>query len=85
MIFGRAPIIFPAVTGLRVRSSTAGYVLLALLHASVGLRVVADLTEWQEGREASGLATVTAIVIYTLVLVASSLKGERQSIDPSVT
>lgn len=81
MIFGHAPIIFPAVTGLRIRSSTAGYVPLALLHASVGLRVIADVTEWQEGREASGLATVAAIVIYALVLVASSLKKERRSID----
>jgi heme/copper-type cytochrome/quinol oxidase subunit 4 len=80
MIFGHAPIIFPAVTGLPVRSSIAGYVPLALLHASIGLRIVADLTEWQEGREASGLATVAAIVLYALVIVASSLKRERRPI-----
>src|SRR5690606_1013147 len=72
MIFGHAPIIFPAVTGVPVRISTAGYVPLALLHASAGLRVFADLAQWQEGREASGLATIAAIVLYVLVVLAAS-------------
>jgi len=78
MIFGHAPIIFPAVTGLRIRSNAAGYAPLALLHASVGLRVFADLTEWQEGREMSGMATIAAILIYALVNVAASLRMERR-------
>jgi len=81
MIFGHAPIIFPAVTGVRIRSNAAAYTPLMLLHASVGLRVWADLVEWQNGREIAGLATVVALISYALVVVATSIKREGRSVD----
>lgn len=45
MIFGHAPTILPAVTGLRVNSAAA-YDSLVLLHLSVFLRIAADHFEW---------------------------------------
>jgi hypothetical protein len=72
MIFAHAPIILPAVTGLRVQFHPWLYVPLALLHLSVALRVGSDLAEWVEGRMASGVLTIVALAAYAIVLAAAS-------------
>jgi len=72
MIFGHAPIILPAVTGMRVRSNTFAYAPLALLHASVALRVVSDLFAWVDLRAASGTLTVLALLAYAATLIVAS-------------
>ena len=74
MIFGHAPIILPAVTGLRVRHGAAAYLPLALLHLSVVLRVSADLLEYVDLRMASGPIAVLAFVGYAATLVVASRK-----------
>jgi hypothetical protein len=43
MIFGHAPVIFPAVLGGRMIFRSRFYVHLALLHVSLAMRVVGDL------------------------------------------
>jgi hypothetical protein len=50
MIFGHAPIIFPALTGRAVRFSRFFYVYLFLLHLSLLLRQIGDLSSWSSGR-----------------------------------
>ncbi|MBF6613339.1 MAG: hypothetical protein IVW55_09450 [Chloroflexi bacterium] len=50
MIFAHAPVILPAVTGLAVPYRRAFYGHLALLHASLALRIGSDLIGWGEGR-----------------------------------
>jgi hypothetical protein len=74
MIFGHAPIILPAVTGLRVRYSAAAYVPLVLLHLSVLFRIAADLFERVEIRIISGPVTIVAIASYAATLMISSRK-----------
>jgi len=74
MIFGHAPIILPAVTGLRVKYSPLAYGPLALLHVSALIRVAADLFEAIDLRAASGVVTVVALVSYVGVLVHASLR-----------
>ena len=74
MIFGHAPIILPAVTGLRVRYSAAVYGPLALLHLSVLLRVTADLFERVELRAISGPVTIVALAGYAATLIIASLR-----------
>jgi hypothetical protein len=69
MIFGHAPIILPAVVGLRVQYSAAAYVPLALLHLSVLLRITGDLFYWIEVRQVSGPATILALACYAAILV----------------
>jgi hypothetical protein len=76
MIFGHAPIILPAVTGLRVRANALAYAPLALLHLSVALRVAVDLLAWVEWRAGAGLLTALALAGYALSLVAAS-RGTR--------
>ncbi len=74
MIFGHAPIILPAVTGLRVRYSAAVYVPLVLLHFSVLLRIAADLFERVEIRTISGPVTIVAFAGYAVTLLIASRK-----------
>jgi hypothetical protein len=78
MIFGHAPIILPAVTGLRIRYSAALYVPLVLLHLSVLLRIAADLLVRTELRTISGPITIVALAAYAVTLmIASRMKLER--------
>ena len=72
MIFGHAPIILPAVTGLRVKYSAFAYAPLALLHLSVLLRIAADLFEWIDLRIVSGAVTVIALAGYAGTLIVAS-------------
>lgn len=72
MIFGHAPIILPAVTGLKVRYHAAAYLPLALLHLSVTLRVVADLFAYFDLRIVSGPITLLAFVVYAATLIIAS-------------
>jgi hypothetical protein len=78
MIFGHAPIILPAVTGMRIRYSGVAYAPLVLLHISVVLRIAGDVLEQGDLRRASGLATVLALATYAITLVlASTMKKSR--------
>ena len=72
MVFGHAPSILPAVTGIRLRVNLAAYFPLVLLHLSVLLRIVADLCEWVDLRAISGPLTVLALASYAGVLVVAS-------------
>jgi len=72
MIFGHAPIILPAVTGLRIRYSLAVYVPLVVLHLSVLLRIAADLFEHIEMRAFSGPVTIIAFAGYAATLIIVS-------------
>jgi hypothetical protein len=82
MIFGHAPIILPAVTGLRLRLTGAAYVPLAILHASVALRLAGDMAGWAELRAASGLVTVVALAGYAGTLAITS-RGRPEKARPS--
>ena len=64
MIFGHAPIIFPAVLGLGLTYRPTFYLHLGLLHASLALRVFGDLVPWLSGRQWGGLLNSLAIVIF---------------------
>ncbi len=71
MIFGHAPIIFPAVLGVRMSYHTRFYVHLFLLEIGVILRVVADLAGWWTARQWAGLIAAIAIVLFLLQTVTS--------------
>jgi hypothetical protein len=76
MIFGHAPIIFPAVLGASVTYRSAFYVHLALLHASLIVRIVGDLLPWFAGRQWGGLLNAVAIVFF-FVNTASAVLGPQ--------
>ncbi len=73
MVFAHAPIILPAVLGKPFPFARPLYVPVAILHASLAVRVGADLLGLQILREWGGLFNVVAIVLFGLLLLASYL------------
>lgn len=76
MIFGHAPIIFPAILGAPVRYHPAFYAHLALLHLSLLLRVSGDMMSLAAVRQWGGLLNEVAILLFLGTTVYSILKRE---------
>jgi hypothetical protein len=77
MILGHAPIIFPAVLGVRIAYRPAFYAHLALLHASLVLRVAADLAAWPGGRAWGALLNGAAVVLFLANTVGGAVAARR--------
>lgn len=71
MVFGHAPIILPAVLRIRLAYRPVLYAPLALLHTTLGLRVVADLAGWVSLREVAGSANVVAVLAFAAAALSS--------------
>jgi hypothetical protein len=78
MIFGHAPIIVPALTGVAVRHHLGFYLPLALLHLGLLLRVAGDLAPWPAGHLAGGPLNGLTILLFIAVLLGS-LRGAGPS------
>jgi hypothetical protein len=75
MIFGHAPIIFPALLGRPPAPYHAAlYVPLLLLHASLLLRVSGDLMGWRPGRQWGGLLNALAVLLFLITLARVLLR-----------
>lgn len=87
MVFGHALIILPAVTGVTARYHPALYGPLALLHASVALRIASDFFELIEPRAISGPLTILAFVGFAGTMAWASrdprAAGPPQDAPPS--
>ncbi len=83
MIFGHAPVIFPSVLNLPIAFHGRFYAHVALLHGSLLLRLVADLTGWTHGRQWGAILNAAAIAMFLLNTVTSlafstpAPRGER--------
>ncbi|RAU22235.1 hypothetical protein CU669_08890 [Paramagnetospirillum kuznetsovii] len=77
MVFGHAPVILPAVLRVAVPYKSYFYGPLALLHASLALRLVGDLAELHEIRQWGGLANATAIIVFILSMLVTVLRARR--------
>lgn len=75
MVFAHAPIVLPAVARVRLPFHPAFYVPLAILHASLSMRVVGDLMQWLDLRRAGGLGHVFALAAFAIAIVASRLRS----------
>ena len=79
MIFGHAPIIFPAILGLRIGFQPLAYVPLGLLQVSVAIRVFGDLAPDAQLRQLGGLLGVVAIALYAIVVALMVIRARRPS------
>jgi hypothetical protein len=79
MIFGHAPIIFPAVLGKPINFSPLFYSHLVLLHLSLLLRVVGDIMTWLPARQWGGLFNVVAILLFMANTGWAILRGGYDS------
>jgi hypothetical protein len=64
MIFGHAPVIFPAVVALQPSFRLTSYSHVALLHLAVFMRVGADIIKSGPGLQWGGIASALAIGIF---------------------
>jgi hypothetical protein len=77
MIFAHAPIILPAVTGLPLAFHSGFYAPLALLQASLALRVAGDLVAMLVVRRWGGLLNEVAILLFLAMLLLAVRRGRR--------
>jgi hypothetical protein len=74
MIFGHAPIIFPAVLGSPISFRPAFYAHLSLLHFSLALRLAGDLAGWLTARQWGGLLNALVLLLFLANTVYAVLK-----------
>jgi hypothetical protein len=77
MVFGHAPIIFPAVLRVAVPYHASFYLPLALLHGSLLLRLGGDAAGWFEAVRAGGLLNALALLAFIASTVSAVLRGRR--------
>jgi hypothetical protein len=78
MIFGHAPIIFPAILRRPVPFQGAFYAHLLLLHATLFVRVVGDLTGWAPAVRWGGLGNGVALIAFLANTVSAVVIGARK-------
>ena len=81
MIFGHAPIVFPAVLGVAIPFRPAFYAHVALLHASLVARIAADVAAMPLLRQWSALINAAAIALFLATTLAAVLHGRRHADD----
>lgn len=77
MVFGHAPVILPAVLRVAVPYKAYFYGPLALLHASLALRLTGDLAEIHTLRQWGGLANAAAIIIFILTMLVTVIRARK--------
>ncbi len=80
MIFGHAPIIIPALTGVLVTFRSVFYLPLVMLHISLLMRLHGDLSGTLLMRSWGGVLNTVAVLVFLIVLVTSLKRLKRRSI-----
>jgi hypothetical protein len=80
MIFGHAPIVFPAILGMPLQYRPIFYFHLVVLHVSIASRVVGDLVEeFGRLRAWGALGNAAAIVLFFVTTVGSQRNRNVQT------
>lgn len=77
MIFGHAPIIFPAILGVPITYRSSFYIHLVLLHLSLVIRMVGNLMTQLDVRKWGGILNEFAILLFLGLTIHSILKGKK--------
>lgn len=85
MIFAHAPVILPTITGLAMPFHKSFYVHAALLHLSVLLRIVADLSLAVTLQKWAGLINAAAILLFLVNNVRSVRAGAKAAAQKRAT
>lgn len=75
MVFGHAPIMLPALAGWRPEPTRWALLPLAVLGASLALRVLASVTNGPAGLAAAGAGHALAFVLFGVVMVRAVRRG----------
>ncbi|MCK2096347.1 hypothetical protein [Thauera aromatica] len=77
MVFGHAPIIFPAVAKVKIPYHPAFYLPLLLLHASLAVRIAGGFGGNLALRQWGALANTAALALFILTMIVSVVRGGR--------
>jgi hypothetical protein len=77
MIFGHAPIIFPAILGAPIAYRSEFYIHLVLLHVSLVIRMMGNLATQLDVRKWGGIMNEFAILLFLGLTIHSILKGKK--------
>ena len=77
MVFGHAPIIFPAVLRVRMPYHRVFYVPLALLHLSLAVRLAGDAMPQYEWMRVGGLLNAVALAAFLVGTMTAVARGRR--------
>jgi hypothetical protein len=77
MVFGHAPIVFPAVLRVTMVYHPSSYAPLALLHASLALRLAGDASGQIAWARWGALLSAVALLAFIANTVAAVLRGRR--------
>lgn len=66
MIFAHAPVILPLITGVVLPYQPMFYGHVVLLHASLLLRITADMMLWRAGQQWGGVLNVAAVLLFLI-------------------
>jgi hypothetical protein len=77
MVFGHAPIIFPAVLRVAIPYHPYFYIPLAMLHISLLVRLAGDAAGRYDWTRAGGLLNALALAAFVLGTMAAALRGRR--------
>lgn len=78
MIFGHAPIIFPAVAKVKIPYHPTFYLPLMALHASLIVRIAGDFMLDPLYRSIGGVLNAIALLLFVLSTVGAVIRSKRQ-------
>lgn len=81
MVFGHAPIIFPAVVRVKMPYHPVFYLPLAALHVSLLLRVGGGLGDSFALRHAAGLANAFVLLLFIATMLSSVVRGRQTVVE----
>ncbi len=79
MVFGHAPIIFPAVLRVAVPYHPSFYLPLALLHLSLLVRILGDAADRHDWLRAGGMLNAIALAAFIASTATAVARGARQA------
>jgi hypothetical protein len=82
MVFGHAPIIFPAVLRVAVPYHPSFYLPLALLHVSLVVRLAGDAFAQFEWARAGGMLNALALAAFIVSTASAVVRGMRRPASP---
>ena len=77
MVFGHAPIIFPAIVKVRLPYHPVFYLPLLALHLSLLLRVAGDLLGDVDVRAWGGAGNAACVALFIVVMASAAWRGRR--------
>jgi hypothetical protein len=81
MIFGHAPIIFPAVLGRPLPYRPSFYLHLILLQITLILRIGGDLINSPAARQWGGLLNALVLLLFLANMILSLIQGSREKVS----